>query len=655
MISQVFIISIVITYLSYNNSVKSVNSVTDEYIGEVNSRVYNILEDFFYDAEKAITFKHKLFKNSIICLDERESVFKYFLEYIKIHKNLNSIYYGSSDGGIINAGHERNEGYFYTMYTDNNKKGNLYKLKIDNNNPDSNQIITVVNDFDATVRPWFINAVNSDSIAWSEPYLLSTGNELAITVSKALRDENNDLKGVIAADLFLSYISEFMSEIQVGDSGNSFIIDNSGFLIADSKGRDLFELINDSNIKRLRWDDFYKSKLNLISKYFYEKYSSLDLINEEISFKFNHQNSDFMVKILPFKFSEKFNWFIISVIPESDFLEKIYLNNQATLRLSLLFLILSIILSIISSDIIIKPILNLNYLTKKISQGLWIESIEESSIIEINELGDKFLKMSKELKKQNEFLSQAKITAENADKAKSEFLANMSHEIRTPLTAIIGFTDVMMGDEKDEEKNQYLEIVNNAANTLLILINDILDYSKLVSGKMDLENIETDIYKLIDEIIKMERFNAEKKKLKLNFSIKSNVPKYIYIDPTRIKQILLNLINNAVKFTGEGEISLDISFIKTDTPGFGNFIFEVKDTGIGITEENIEKLFESFVQADSTVTRKYGGTGLGLAISNKLAKLMGSEINIESIPGKGSTFSFKITTQYKAVSRGSAQ
>ncbi len=433
--------------------------------------------------------------------------------------------------------------------------------------------------YDPKSRDWYIIAKENDGdVAFAPPYVDAQTGNLIISVCRMLPDRQN----IISLDVQLKGVQSLMEELTLNGKGYGFIVDDTGLIIAHKDEEKKGTKINDTT----------------------EGEELLNALKEAGAGSFQHAiNGD---KCTVFVNSISNNWYVVMVLSNSELYEEV--TSQLVVNIiicSLVFIMIAIF-----------------YFVGHKNEKDYAKRMEEMKLEEQRAAYErKVLELEKD-------------AANASNKAKSDFLANMSHEIRTPMNAIIGMDEMILRTSPEDPVRKYALNIKSAGKTLLSIINGILDFSKIESGKMDLVPVDYSFASVMNDIVNMSLKKAEDKGLEYRMNVSEAIPSVLRGDEIRVRQVMLNLINNAIKYTHQGSVSVDVSFDRlADT-----LIFAVKDTGIGIRDEDLSKLFGSFERLEEDKNRNIEGTGLGLNIAMSLVRMMGGSIDVDSTYGEGSEF-----------------
>ena len=528
--------------------------------------------------------------------------------------------------------------------------------------------------YEPRTRPWYTIAERRLERSYTEVYTSASTQELLITLAQPVLGKDGAITAVVAADLALDYLSSALQRGKISENAVSYIVDDKGNLVATSSAEKLFRL----NVDILQRITPLDSSNSLMAQSFLLLASQMGLTSLVTQHEAAGKAIAFgdprdMVSITrPVGQALNLKWTLVVAAPRSDFSQGVTSSLNQLLAVLTVLMVLAGLLAWWFAGALSRRLYHLRAAAKLLGSGEIPPVNAKSRIYDVTVLSRAMHNSSVQLQASradieakaaaltlaNETLEErvAERTAQleasreealAAARAKASFLATMSHEIRTPLNGVVGMTTLMADTALDTEQRDYLHTMRVSSDQLLGVINDILDFSKIESGKLELEAEPLNLQSAIEEACDMAAPRAREKGLELIADIDSDVPEWVLGDVTRLRQVLLNFINNAIKFTSEGQVvvSAHLRADPADDANTGSGVpklieFRVKDTGIGIPLASQAALFQSFSQVDASTTRKYGGTGLGLAICKRLASIMGGQVGVQSAPGKGSEFWF---------------
>ena len=655
---QIFVTVGLVGYFSWRNGEQAVNNITSQLTSEVTDRVEKHLENYLKTPHLIVNLKQNSIPTGQLNLNDFSTIQQDFWLSIQLFDTVRAIYIGDETGKFRYIKREKDKFYSQEVRGIPNRK--TYLL----DNLGQKQELIKVDEYNPRLRPWYINTLRTQKNNWSDIYTF-TGGELGITTAGLLKDSQGNIQGIVGVDLILSGIDRFLENIEISKKGQVFILERNGYLVATSTKEKPFTYDAVAHQeKRLAAIDseslLVKETTAYITKYFRSLYNVKH--SEQLEFKLkNHAQ---LVQVVPYQDELGLDWLIVLVMPKADFMTQIQANTLNTIWLCLIASAIATVLGIYTSRRIAKPIANLSEVTSIIAESAKAKNastslypvIKVNSVKELQSLAKSFNEMVIQLKaafreleisntslenrvrQRTKALMTAKEAADAANRTKSQFLANMSHELRTPLHAILGFTQVALQDTSLQfQQKENLLTVKRSGEHLLTLINDILEMSKIEAGSLSITFQPFDLHQLLANLAKMFKLRALEKNIRLTFNLPNNLPQNIETDPVKLKQILINLIDNGIKFTDQGGVTLNLKLLTESNQTM--LAFAIIDTGQGILPSHLESIFVPFVQ---TKQSEQQGTGLGLAICQQFARLLGGEITVSSTIGQGSLFKFQI-------------
>jgi signal transduction histidine kinase/DNA-binding response OmpR family regulator len=665
----------VVGWFLYRSNVQTVDLLSEKIVSDVAKRVQVDIEEYLSQAHMIFNGILQELPNSADVqraqkmLQKPELFEQAAFALTRMSPNASYVYFGTAKGeflGVepvssaatglmrigVRAGSDEGRRYYSAQYPGDRSQAQ----PVENKN------------YEPRGRPWYQAAVEGKGRVFTPVYPSASKKQLLVTLSQPVYGNDGGVLGVFALDVYLRRLSILLQGMSISARGAAFLVDDQGYLVATSAGDELFTATQDKLIRH-KAD---QSKNAVIRAAYDDVFSSIGKSEESsvqrLNFVRRVGNGDdkLIVTLQPFGGTFGLRWSLVVAAPESDFAAESQNALKKTVSVMLLAIALGAAFATWLAYRITRRFRSLAQAAEQLGRGEVPALQGDAHLKEVQQLSTVMHHSAQELvrnraaieaqtvalKDANEHL-ETRVTQRTTElaasreealaaaRAKASFLATMSHEIRTPLNGVVGMTTLLADTPLNPEQRDYLHTMRVSSDQLLGVINDILDFSKIESGKLDLENEPLNLQATIEEACDIAAPRAREKGLELLADMADDVPTWVRGDVTRLRQVLLNFINNAIKFTDKGQVLVSVAMLQDFDPDRKGILeFRVKDTGIGIPPDRQSALFQSFTQVDASTTRKYGGTGLGLAICKRLAQLMGGSVGVESVLGEGATFWF---------------
>ncbi len=642
-IVQLIVVAGLIGFLSWQSSSKSVKEVARQLREEITARVTGHLSNFLAIPHNANRFTANALLAGSLKTDEPIERETHFWGVLQSFDALNNTFFGTTLGDLYGA--RRVQGQLQLTLKNADTGGALHYYS-SNEIGRKMDLLDQIQGYAAQQRPWFQTAV-AKGRSWSEVYADVSGRGLAITAVEPIYKENR-LQGVVGSALLLTGIEQFLSSVKVGKSGQVFIIEPSGLLLATSKGDSLISDANKSPLHRITAHESANPLLVSTAQFLEGMFGDLSSITKTHQLDFSFKNEKQFLQVTPLSDEWGLKLLVVVVVPQADFLGEITDNLHVTLWLSGIALILALIAGLITARWIAKPLLRLNQSAKEIAQGRWEEhecvpleredevgQLSQSFCSMAKQLRESFLNLEDKVNQRTRDIAEKNIELERLNQDKNEFLGIAAHDLKNPLSAIKGLSEEISdyGQEMErEEITEYARKIQRASHKMFQLITTLLDVNAIESGKMNITLHTSDLFPIVKAIVEDYEKRAAAKQIHLHFEFEERF--YLaWIDDNLAQQVLENLISNAVKYSFLG------SQVWVRLKEENNVVyFEVQDEGPGLSKEDQQKLFGKFTRLSPRPTGDEHSTGLGLFIVKKLADSMHASIGCRSEQGFGSTF-----------------
>lgn len=630
----------IVGYLSFKNGEKAVNDLATQVNSEISTRIQQHVLEYLNKSHQTLEVTHAGIKSGNIDLEDFAALQRYFWQIVQNRDMEAYISFGNANGEFV--GVERQEDGRFQLKIRDRTTAPIREVYYLDERGERDTLVTRAK-YDTQSRPWFQAAVQAGKPSWSKiyPFFSRKNTSLGITPVRPIYKPTGELIGVLAINVTLLHITEFLNTIKISQSGQSFIMERSGDLVVSSTIAQPFRVKGEGEkreIERLKAVDSDQPTVKATVQYLRDRFGDFKDINQSQQLKFQINGAWQYVQVVPTQDSRGLDWLVVVVVPESDFMAQIHENTRTTILLCVGALGLAIAIGLYTARWIVRPILKLKEAAIALSEGDFSKSVDLKRADELGVLAGAFNSMAAQLQTSFAELEEKNTKLEELDKLKDEFLANTSHELRTPLNGIIGLTESLIdgatGPLSDNTKSN-LTMIASSGRRLSSLVNDILDFSQLKHRNIDLQIKPVAIREIIGVVLMLCQPLVSKKLLQLVNNISADLP-LVDADENRLQQILYNLVGNAIKFTEMGTIEISANLQNSQIE------IAIADTGIGIPSDKLDRIFESFEQADGSTARIYGGTGLGLTVTKQLVELHGGAIAVSSVVGKGSRFSFTI-------------